>query len=183
MPPASPQGELNKGCMHGTHFARTLILGNSGSGKSWFSARLAEALGTEAIDLDGIHWEPGGYNVPREKRDAIGRVRQTAAKPAWIIEGVYGWLVQEAVPQATALLWLDVPVDECVVNLRQRGLRRGGNEASFEALIAWAAEYPHRRTSSSLAGHGRIFADFPRRKLRLISRTDMGRCLTGFHRL
>lgn len=161
---------------------RTLILGNSGSGKSWLAVRLAEALGTEAIDLDGIHWEPGGYNTPRDKLLCIEMTRQAAAKPTWVIEGVYGWLAQEAVPRATALVWLDIRVDECVVNLRGRGLRRGGDAASFEELLAWTADYPHRQTSSSRAGHERIFVTFPRRKFRLSSRVEMDRLLAGSRR-
>lgn len=159
------------------NFARTLILGNSGAGKSWLSMRLAEACGTEAIDLDDIHWKPVGYNVAHDKRLAIEAVRQVAAGPAWIIEGIYGWLAQEAVPRATALIWLDVPVDECVANLRQRGLRRGGNEASFMELLAWASDYPQRQTSSSFAGHERSFTAFPSQKLRLSSKKDMDRFL------
>ena len=160
-----------------TGFDRTLILGNSGSGKSWLSARLAEARGVDAIDLDSIHWEPGGYNAPREKRLAISMVRQMAARPAWVIEGVYGWLAQEAGPRATALIWLDIPVGECIGNLRRREVRDGEDEASLEALLAWAADYPHRRTSSSFAGHERLFATFPRLKLRLASRRDVDHCL------
>lgn len=155
------------------NFDRTLILGNSGSGKSWLSVRLAKAFGTEAIDLDGIHWEPGGYNVPRDRQLSIEMVRRAAARPTWVIEGVYGWLGQEVVSQATALIWLDIPVIECIANLQQRGLRRSGDEASFKALLTWAADYPKRQTSSSLAGHERIFESFPRRKLRLSSRADM----------
>jgi adenylate kinase family enzyme len=159
------------------NFGRILILGNSGSGKSWLSVRLAEAFGTEAIDLDGIHWEAGGYNVARDKHIDIKAVCQTAARPAWIIEGVYGWLAREVISQANALIWLDMPVDECIANLRQRGVRRGGDEASFAELLAWAADYPQRQTSSSFAGHEGIFASFPRRKLRLSSRRDVDQLL------
>ena len=145
--------------------------------------RLAEAFGTEAIDLDDIHWEPGGYNVAHDKQLAIEAVRQAAARPAWIIEGVYGWLAQEAVSRATVLIWLDIPVGECIANLRQRGLRRGGNEASFMQLLAWASDYPQRQTSSSFAGHERIFAARPSQKLRLFSKKDMSQLLAEAHKV
>ena len=159
-------------------FGRALILGNSGSGKSWLAARMAKFLGHKAIDLDSIHWEPGGYGVPRDKQLALNMVRQEASEAAWIIEGVFGWLAQEAVPRATALIWLDIPVGECLDNVRQRGLRRGGYAASFEALLAWTADYPHRHTSSSLEGHGRIFTIFPNHKLHLQTREEVAGILT-----
>ena len=156
-------------------FRRTIILGNSGSGKSWLSARLAAALGADALDLDSIHWEPGGYDVPRDKQLSIDLVRRSAARPTWVIEGVYGWLAQEALPTATALIWLDLPVDACIENLRQRGMRGLGTEAGFEALLGWAADYPHRQTSSSYAGHERIFGLIPGPGFRLRSRADVER--------
>lgn len=159
---------------------RTLILGNSGSGKSWLSVQLGEALGTEVLDLDHIHWESGSYNTPRDEQISIEMTRQAASRPAWVIEGVYGWLAREVAPHATALIWLDTPVDECVANLRQRGLRRTGDAASFDELRAWAADYPRRQTSSSRAGHERIFLAFPRRKFRLASREDVDRLLAEF---
>lgn len=156
-------------------FERTLILGNSGSGKSWLAVKVAEALGSKAIDLDGVHWEPGGYGVARDKQVAIGMVQQEALGTAWVIEGVFGWLAQEAVSRATALVWLDIPISECLDNIRHRGLRRGGDAASFEALLDWAAAYEKRQTSSSQVGHARMFSDFPHRKRRLHSRDDAAR--------
>ena len=46
---------------------RVVIVGNAGSGKSWLAERLAHALSVTAIDLDLIHWLPGGYNAARER--------------------------------------------------------------------------------------------------------------------
>lgn len=153
--------------------ARTLIVGNSGSGKSWLAGRLAERLGIDALDLDAVHWEPGGYAVARDKQAALTRVRAAAAAPNWIIEGVYGWLAEAAAPEATALIWLAMPRGECLDNLRRRGLRRGGDEEAFQALLAWAENYDARETSSSYAGHAALFSAFPRRKLRLSSRREI----------
>jgi adenylate kinase family enzyme len=154
-------------------FIRTLVLGNSGSGKSWLSAQLTRTLGTRATDLDAIHWEPDGYNVAREKQFAIAMVRQISEGETWIIEGVYGWLAREAAPRATAMIWLDIVGDECLDNLRERGLRRGGDEASFTALLSWATDYSKRQTSSSFAGHELLFMAFDGRKVRLRSRRDI----------
>lgn len=164
------------GCpMFEIDFTRTLILGNSGSGKSWLAARLAVALGAQTVDLDSVHWEPGNYNHVRDKKIAIEMVRQAALENRWVIEGVYGWLAQEAISRATALIWLDISVAECLANLRRRDRR--GDEASFSALLAWAADYRRRQTSSSFSGHQRLFDAFPGRKLRLDSRRAVDRFL------
>lgn len=154
-------------------FARTLIVGNSGSGKSWLAGGLAQRLGVEALDLDAVHWEPGGYRIARERQAALSMVRAVASRPSWIVEGVYGWLAQAAAPEASALIWLALPIGECVDNLRRRGSRGGGDEAAFQALLAWAADYGTRRTSSSHAGHAALFTAFPRGKLRLSSRAEI----------
>jgi len=156
-----------------SEFSKTIIVGNSGSGKSWLAEKLAEGPGTVAIDLDTIHWVPGGYNTRQDPDLAKSMVRDQASKDRWIIEGVYGWLAYEALPSATALIWLDLPEAECIENIRRRGLRRGGDEASFEALIAWAGEYRIRDNANSFTGHSRLFELFEGRKFRLRSRAEI----------
>ncbi|NPE61243.1 hypothetical protein HLB27_09135 [Dickeya dadantii] len=136
---------------------RTLIMGNSGSGKSWLAEQLAARLQAPAIDLDLINWEPGGYGQARERELVKAEARELAQAECWIMEGVYGWLMQEVVQQATALIWLDIPVDECLNNIRQRGLRRGGDEAALAELLRWAGEYRERQSNSSFSGHQRVF--------------------------
>ena len=156
-----------------SEFFKTVIVGNSGSGKSWLAEGLAEGLGTVAIDLDAVHWLPGGYNGRRDPELAKSMVRDQASKDCWIIEGVYGWLAYEALPSATAFIWLDLPEAECIENVRRRGLRRRGDEASFEALIAWVGEYRIRDDANSFAGHSRLFERFEGRKLCLRSRAEL----------
>jgi adenylate kinase family enzyme len=82
-------------------FARTVIVGNGGSGKSWLAGRLAAALSSPTVDLDEIHWLPGGFSARREPAAAIEMVRARAAEDRWIIEGVYGWLANAALPSRT----------------------------------------------------------------------------------
>ncbi|PZW45071.1 adenylate kinase family enzyme [Humitalea rosea] len=132
---------------------RCLIIGNSGAGKSWLAAR----LGGPVTGLDDIHWEPGGYDRARDKDTAIAMVRAAAAAESWVIEGVFGWLAREAMPRATRLVWLDLSVADCLANLHRRGAR--GAPESFEALLAWAADYPWREGSSARGGHARLLAE------------------------
>lgn len=153
-------------------FARILIIGNSGSGKSWLSRKLGEALEITPIDLDSVHWEPGGFEVVRDKDAARAFVREVAALETWITEGVYGWLAQELLARATALIWLDLPLDDCLDNLRSRGPSTGSEAKSFATLLVWAAAYRERQTSSSLLGHERLFTAFRGWKLRIGSRRE-----------
>jgi len=158
-------------------FARTVIVGNGGSGKSWLAERLAAALSTSATDLDEIHWLPGGFNVRRDPAAAVEMVRTKAAEDRWVIEGVYGWLAKEALPRATSLVWLDVPIDECIANVEARGLRRGGDKAAFAALIEWVADYNVRTNPNSRIAHERAFDAFAGRRAKIASRLEMAALL------
>jgi hypothetical protein len=163
-------------------FARILILGNSGSGKSWLSRELGERLKIAPIDLDTVHWEPVGFQVARDKDVARAIVRQIASQDIWIMEGAYGWLAQEILSRATALIWLDMPLQDCLDNLRRRGPNPRSDEKSFAALLTWAAAYQERQTSSSSMGHGRLFTAFRGWKKRICSRQETREFLAGIKR-
>lgn len=154
-------------------FARTLIIGNSGSDKGWLANAPSERLTCSAIDLDDLHWEPGGYSVLRAKQQAARDVTIAAEADAWVIEGVYGWLADLAVPRATTLVWLDLPVEDCLTNLNHRGLRGGGDTQAFLELLDWARAYRERDGLSSWVGHKKIYESFSGLKVRLTSRPDM----------
>ncbi|MFM9943580.1 MAG: AAA family ATPase [Hyphomicrobiaceae bacterium] len=151
---------------------RTLIIGNSGSGKS----RLAEALGSQVhapvFDLDLIHWKDNGSGAKQDEGVARQEVGDLAKTERWVIDGVYGWLAEVAMPRATALIWLDIPWDVCREGLVARGQRRGGTEADFTALLKWAEAYWDRHTPTSYTGHQRLFDAFNADKLRIRSRQE-----------
>ena len=154
-------------------FSRTVIVGNGGSGKSWLAERLAFALSAPAVDLDEIHWLPGGFNARREPAVAMDMVRIKAADDSWVIEGVFGWLANEALPRATMLIWLDTPVEECIANVKARGQKSGGDAASFAALIEWVADYQVRTNANSRTAHERAFDAFTGHKVKIASRAEM----------
>lgn len=157
---------------------RTLIIGNSGSGKS----RLAEGVGaqvrTPVFDLDLIHWKNDGSGGKQDEVVARQEVADLAATEHWVIEGVYGWLAEVAIRRATALIWLDIPWDVCKAGLLERGQRRGGTDAAFTELLKWAEAYWERQTPTSYKGHERLFETFTAAKLRIRSRNEVALLLT-----
>lgn len=145
---------------------RTLIIGNGGSGKSTLAAQIAERLQMPLIGLDAIHWEDGGFARKRDEGSARQMVRDAASANRWVIEGVYGWLSEPALPRATALVWLDLAWSECRAGL----LARRADQAMDADGMAWAEQYWKRQTSSSFTGHLRIYDSFAGARLRLDSR-------------
>lgn len=105
-------------------------------------------------------------------------VRAKAAGNLWVIEGVYGWLAAVALPRATAFVWLDLPVEDCVANVRARGLRRGGDAQAFEALLQFVADYDVRTNANSRSAHAQAFAGFAGFKTRLTSRAGISSLLS-----
>jgi adenylate kinase family enzyme len=150
---------------------RVVIIGNSGSGKSTLARALAQRTGAPAIDLDPIHWQDK-VGVKREEGLATRMVVEAAARPRWIIEGVYGWLAEAALPFATSLIWLDLPWIVCSEGLARRGLWRGASTEAHAAFLEWAEAYWQRTTPTSFSGHLALFENFAGSKLRLHSRPE-----------
>jgi energy-coupling factor transporter ATP-binding protein EcfA2 len=119
---------------------RVVIVGNSGSGKSTLAKLLATRDGGEVMDLDRVHWQDQ-VGLKRDEREAKAIVSAFAAKPGWIIEGVFGWLAEVALQSATTLIWLDLPWSACPENLALRGPWRGATADQHAAFLAWAEAY------------------------------------------
>jgi adenylate kinase family enzyme len=149
---------------------RTLIIGNSGSGKSWLAQRLAEQLHLPWTDLDQIHWLSDEHSIPRPRNEALGMARGAASEQRWVIEGVYGWIVSEILHRATALIWLCVDDEDCVANIRQRETQ---DDERLVALLEWAGSYRTREDSSGFAAHQRLFEGFSDSKTRLMDQAEI----------
>ncbi len=158
---------------------RTLIIGNGGSGKTWLARQLAELSGIPTIHLDDLRWTPGQYGKARDNQVVMDDVARAAEADAWLMEGVFGWLAKVAMPRATQLVWLDLPEDDCLANVRARGIQGGGSAADFEALLTWVGEYRLRNNSSCFAAHLKLFEAFDGTKARLMGRAEMAGYLEG----
>jgi energy-coupling factor transporter ATP-binding protein EcfA2 len=152
---------------------RTIIIGNSGSGKSTLAARVAASANCAAIHLDDIYWEDQRLLRKRSAVPAKLMAAAAAREPCWVIEGVFGWLIDVVAPRATALIWLDLPWSDCETGLLARGPTHAATADEFQDLLVWSGQYWTRQTPSSHSGHARIFNAFPGEKVRLQSRRDV----------
>lgn len=148
---------------------RILVIGNSGSGKTTLARAISTHRQHPLIGLDRIHWEDGGFAVKRDAQAARRLTREAAAGDRWVMEGVYGWLSEEAVPRAQTLIWLDLPWPDCRAGL----LARKADQPFDAEMLLWAEQYWTRDTSSSFIGHQRLHDAFAGDRLRLCSRQEI----------
>ncbi|MGM4879112.1 AAA family ATPase [Rhizobium leguminosarum] len=152
-------------------FDRMLIMGNGGAGKSWLARRVGEQLHHPVVHLDDMHWEPGRYGIDRDRALRDEMVKAAAEGNAWVMEGVYGQLANIVLNRTTILVWIDLPEEECIANIKLRGIQGGETETQFDGLLKWVAEYRSRTNNwNSWETHARLFSVFTRPKFLLSSR-------------
>jgi adenylate kinase family enzyme len=89
---------------------RVVVIGSSGSGKSTFGRRLADACDLERIELDALNWGPGWTNRSADEPALFERlVAEAIAGDRWVTDGNYRLAMQRTLPKATHLVWLDYP--------------------------------------------------------------------------
>jgi adenylate kinase family enzyme len=152
---------------------KTVIVGNSGSGKTWLANRLAVDAGCEVVHLDDLFWEPGGFDCKRNPADVERLIATTKSLDQWIVEGVFGELAERYLDDASCIIWLDIAWDTCKARLERRGseskrhLGREQSEDGLRRLIGWAASYDSRTDLRSHSGHKEMFDNFPGRRIYL----------------
>ncbi|MFC5270794.1 hypothetical protein [Adhaeribacter terreus] len=98
---------------------RITICGNSGSGKSTFSEKLATVSGLPVFHLDLVQFRPGWQKTPEAEFEAIHNT--WLAEPNWIIEGVGDWkFLKQRFEAADTIIYLDFPVEYCLQRAQER---------------------------------------------------------------
>src|SRR6516225_2727440 len=100
---------------------RTVIIGNSGSGKSRLAESLSALLSFPVVHLDKLFWMPGGFNEKRPSDEIKNEVEQKRKEASWIVEGVFGELAEMFLPKAQSLIFLDMEWSVCREGLLSRG--------------------------------------------------------------
>jgi adenylate kinase family enzyme len=164
---------------------RVVVVGTTGSGKSWLAKRLAQRHGLRLIEIDALNWGPGWQPAPIEL--LRHRVEREIRDGDWVVVGNYDSVRDLVWPAADTLIWLDLPLGLVMTRLVRRTIKRAaskedlwgsGNRESFrnaffsrQSILLWALK-THRRNRLRYSTE---FADLPREKraVRLRSRRQI----------
>lgn len=154
---------------------RIVIFGNSGSGKTIMARLLAEQFGLAHLDLDSLAWESPG--VRRDREASTLSIREFLhLHTNWVVEGCYGDLLEQVVPVATEVRFLNPGVEACVVNCRARPWEpekypsKAAQDQMLEFLVEWVREYEVRSDEYSLTRHRQIYERFSGPKIEVTTR-------------
>jgi adenylate kinase family enzyme len=84
---------------------RVMIVGGSGSGKSFLALKLSELAHLPSYHMDQLSWRPGFVHRTTSKMDAL--TRDIHAREHWILEGGHYETSRERADRAHLLIWLD----------------------------------------------------------------------------
>jgi len=158
---------------------RMIIVGNSGSGKTWLANNLAKVYGCQVIHLDHIFWESGGFDKKRSPEIVTEMIVESKKGESWIAEGVFGDLAEKFVERAQSFVWLDMDWPICRDRLLKRGseskyhMGRKESEEGLRDLLEWASLYYKRKNTRSYEGHKKLINDFHGEKIFLSSESDV----------
>ncbi|MFN7985246.1 MAG: hypothetical protein U0Q11_25680 [Vicinamibacterales bacterium] len=167
---------------HAVGTQRIAVIGNAGSGKTYLARHLSAIEGVPLLDLDMLFWlRPGDYTAKRPVDDVARLIETERRKVAWVVEGVYGELVEPFLASAQQLFWLDLPWVVCQERIAARQLARGlaADTESYAALVRYAAAYWQRDDGRSHTGHGRLFEAFAGEKHQFTAETSVSEFLRG----
>lgn len=158
---------------------KSIIIGNSGSGKTRLADRLGATHAAPVLALDDICWEAGTRRRPlaASLADVTAFVR---ASPSWIVEGCYADLVEPILPACDRLIFLNPGIDACVANCRARPWEPGkfasrdAQDAFLDSLIAWVRDYETRGDDFGLHRHRHLFEAFGGDKIEYTDLADYG---------
>jgi len=82
---------------------KILIIGSPGSGKTFFSNKLAKSFHYDVYHWDDLYWDTGWERAPED--EIIKKIKEILKKPRWILEGNYfHYVYQERIIAADAVL-------------------------------------------------------------------------------
>ena len=146
---------------------RVLIMGNSGSGKSWLARDLAERHQLAHLDLDTIYFVPGQIAIRRPPAEVMADLQAFIERhPAWVIEGCYGDVIEAALPWCSELVFMNPGTEVCLANNRKRPWEAHKyaspqqQDSMLPLLLNWVGTYAQRDDNCSYAWHRRVFDGF-----------------------
>jgi len=103
---------------------RVAVVGNGGSGKTWFAMRLGAALQVPVVHLDLYRWDAQGRR--RDDHAFVDEVRRALDVPSWVADGNYLGTLADRLSHADLVIFLDLPALVCLSGVLRRRVRTGG---------------------------------------------------------
>ncbi|MDX1469010.1 MAG: AAA family ATPase [Acidimicrobiia bacterium] len=103
---------------------RVVVVGNSGSGKTTMSRKIADSLGVPVLELDAVH-HLEGWKHPSDE-DFRKEISRFTNQDRWVVDGNYtSHGASELIwPLADTVVWLDPPRRVVMGRVIGRTLRR-----------------------------------------------------------
>lgn len=111
------------------NYKKVIVLGNNGSGKSYFSKKLAEITGLPLIHLDLLYWKENWTHPSREEWAEIQR--KLVANEQWIIDGMHVSTLEIRFREADAVFFLDIDLKTCLDAIKLREEQKRSDFPSF----------------------------------------------------
>ncbi|WP_028762433.1 AAA family ATPase [Shewanella colwelliana] len=146
---------------------KILVFGNSGSGKSTLAKRLCQTEALAHLDLDTLAWQatmPPQRQPIEQSQAAINHF--TDSHENWVIEGCYSDLLQLLLDKATEIVFMDLPIEQCINNAKNRPWEPhkyaspADQDANLDMLIQWIRQYENRQDSFSRQAHRMLYHRF-----------------------
>lgn len=148
-----------------------MIFGNSASGKSTLAKELSHAEDLAHLDLDDLAWMATSPPERRSLADSWEQIERFITSNAkWVIEGCYSDLIELVLAEASEVIFLDLPIEQCVANAKQRPWEphkyesKEAQDANLSMLLEWIEQYAERRDTFSREAHLALYEAFGGRK-------------------
>lgn len=148
-----------------------LIFGNSGSGKSTLAKSICKSNGLAHLDLDSFAWEatmpPQRRSLNACKKDIDHFIK---TNDSWVIEGCYTDLLELAESYSSEIIFMNLPIDECISNAKSRPWEphkyesKQAQDENLDMLIDWISQYKKRDDTFSLAAHQSFYNNYNGKK-------------------
>lgn len=150
---------------------KILVFGNSGSGKSTLARNLCSAEGLSHLDLDTLAWQPLMPPARKPLQESAAAITSFINLcNGWVIEGCYADLLALALPFANEIIFMNLPVDACISNARNRPWEphkyrsKQEQDNNLAMLVDWIARYPVRTDTFSQAAHIQLYEQYAGKK-------------------
>lgn len=125
---------------------RWWFIGCSGSGKTTWARRVAEATGLPHVELDGVYHQANWTSL--DDPTMWERTRDITSRDTWVVDGNYSVTRALLVERPTVVISLDFPRRRVMWQIVRRSVLRvvrreelwNGNRESWRSLLSWNPE-------------------------------------------